>query len=66
MSPFNVLSSAQTASPANDFIVLFGSATDSAGGITLEASQTLLGETGMLLGPRLGHGEDQVRWPHPR
>jgi hypothetical protein len=50
-SPFNVLSSAQTASVANDFIFLFGSATAYTGGITLQSSQTLLGQSvGLVVG----------------
>ncbi|HEX3542344.1 MAG TPA: Ig-like domain-containing protein, partial [Acidimicrobiales bacterium] len=44
-SPFNVLSSAQSASAAGDFIFLYGSATNYSGGITLKATQTLLGQS---------------------
>lgn len=47
-SPFNALSSVGPASGAGDFVFLFGSATSYPGGITLQASQTLTGQSAAL------------------
>ena len=50
-SPFNTLSSVNPASGTGDYIFLFGSATDYAGGIALKTNQTLVGQSvGLVVG----------------
>ncbi|HWF74386.1 MAG TPA: Ig-like domain-containing protein [Solirubrobacteraceae bacterium] len=50
-SPFNTLASVNPASSANDYAFLFGSGTSYAGGITLKAGQTLVGQSvGLVVG----------------
>ena len=44
-SPFDTLSSAQSASGTGAYIFLFGSATSYSGGITLQSNQTLVGQS---------------------
>ncbi len=48
-SPFNTLLGAASASAATDAIFLFGSGTPYAGGITLKASQSLIGQSADLV-----------------